>query len=269
MLTQYADIPRYWAPLGHEVALGTHGFLRSPVFDLDRLDYTPDSHLRPTVALLNAPCLILLGAPGAGKTVELERLDSLDAEGPSPMLPLPLGEIADSEDLRHQLFEAEAFRAWREGRSDLVLSLDSLDEGRLSVDNIAALLQRHLRGGPAARLRLRITCRAADWPEGLGFHLNALFGSDRVERLTLTPLRAEDAEAIARAHLGDDAKAFLGAVVEAGVGPLATLPLSLRLLIEVFQADGRLEGGPADLFERAARHLCDELNVGRRDARRR
>src|SRR5690606_39229321 len=82
--TSIADIPRFWAPLGHEVQTDSRGFLRSPVFDPDRFELTPDSNLVPTTSLVNVPGLILLGTPGSGKSVELERLrEASDASTPT------------------------------------------------------------------------------------------------------------------------------------------------------------------------------------------
>lgn len=261
-----AAIPRYWASLGYEFKIDSRGYLRSPVFEYDSYVISQDANLIPTDQLSDVRGLILLGTPGSGKSVELTRLRRL-SNPETPTLSISLGEIAGPEDLYRSLNDDDRVQAWKQGRADLALFLDSLDEGRLSVENLAVYLRRHLVG-PSHRIRLRITCRTSDWPMGLGRHLREWMGHEHVQTLALAPLRASDAKAIARLHLGVKAESFFEAVHEAGAHPLAALPLSLRLLIRVFQAEGKLPRQPAVLFERAVLHLCDERNQDRRDTHR-
>ena len=190
------------------------------------------------------------------------------APADEPSIRVELGAIADAAGLRRQVFDHPAFVSWKQGRSGLTLFLDSLDEGLLSVDNVGVVLRSHLRGGPGERLRVRVTCRAADWPEGLGRSLRDILGEEHAQTLTLAPLRASDAEAIARSELGDQVEAFFEEVHRADVRALTALPLSLQLLLRVFKARGHLPDRPADLFEQASLDLCEEQNDDRVDAQR-
>lgn len=267
--SQAVDVPRFWAPLGHQPQLDPSGYLAESFSFLGLVDSdgTADKGLVATTELETVQGLILLGPPGSGKSVELARLRREDAGG-TPAIMVELNAIADAEDLRRQLLEHDVFETWHEGHSELTLFLDSIDEGILSVENLATILKAALRDGPGDRLRIRVTCRAADWPRGLEEGLRSLLGVNNVQKLSLAPLRAKDAIAIAEAALDGGTEAFFQAVAQAGAGSLAALPLTLQLLVEVYQHQGQLPERPVDLFEQATLHLCEEANLDRLDANR-
>ena len=267
---QLVDITRFWAPLAHAARLSESGYLAESysLFGVEDADRAADEELTSTRGLGEARGLILLGPPGSGKSVELARLHQAASENDVTIV-VELGAIADAQDLRREITEHPAFTAWHEGRSRLTLVLDSIDEGVLSVENLATILGRALRGGPGETLRCRLTCRAAEWTLGLERELRSVLGDDEVRKLTLAPLRARDAREIAQVRLSGDTDAFLEEVVRSGAASLAALPLTLSLLIRVFRRNGgQLPKEPAQLFEKATLYLCEELNVDRRDARR-
>ena len=269
MWREPADVPRFWAPHSHRPKLNPSGFLAES-FSLSGFEGgggVADKKLKATSELEDVQGLVLLGPPGSGKSIELARLHRESANGPLT-LKVELNTIADAEDLRRQLTQHDSFEAWQQNRADLKLYLDSIDEGILSIENLATVLRAALRDGPGDRIQIRVTCRAADWPEGLEKELRLLLGNSNVQKLSLAPLREKDAIAIAEAALDDGIEDFFSAVAKAGAGSLAALPLTLRLLVEVYQRQGRLPERPVELFEQATLHLCDESNLDRLDANR-
>jgi len=267
--TRIVDIPRYWLPTdsAHQAKIDTNGFLATSYSFTGDTDGAADKDLISTSQLGDVRGMILLGPPGSGKSIELARLRQAIPRD-APTIAIELGSIADAADLRLQLHEHATFKAWKDGHSDLVLFLDSIDEGVLSIENLSAVLKAALKDGPGARLRIHVTCRAADWPAGLGRTIQALIGKDETQTLTLVPLRARDALAIAEAEPGVEAASFLSEVVRSHAGPLASLPLTLKLLFEVYRRRGQLPEHPAELYEQATLYLCEESNLDRQDAQR-
>ncbi|RKT74385.1 hypothetical protein DFJ66_7733 [Saccharothrix variisporea] len=79
----------------------------------------------------------------------------------------------------------------------------------------------------------------------------------------LAPLTRRDAEALV-AGAGVEVEGFFDAVVGGGVGPLAAIPLTLQLLLNLYVGDpGRLDDGPQQLFERGVEILVAEPDPGR------
>jgi hypothetical protein len=82
---------------------------------------------------------------------------------------------------------------------------------------------------------VRITCRTAIWPElTLEPALKKIWGDEAIGVFELAPLRRADVMAAAEAR-GVDAKAFIEALYDANVVPFAIKPLTLNLLLSLFQ----------------------------------
>jgi hypothetical protein len=71
----------------------------------------------------------------------------------------------------------------------------------------------------------------------------------------------------AEAH-GIEPGAFIRELYVANAVPFAIKPLTLTLLLGLFQREGKLPRSVADLYTRGCLKLCDESNPSRRDARR-
>ena len=258
-------IDRFWRTNRNSHPLGEGGFLKSPVFEVGGAEHRYDDSYVRTQELASRRCLVLLGPPGSGKTTELGRL--AEELGGGSSLRVALGEIADYAHLKDELFDQPAFRVWIAGQQDLTIILDSLDEGRLSIPTIAATLRGQLRG-PFGRLRLWITCRSADWSEPFESFLGERFGKSEMQTYSLAPLRMSDALEWARARLGDAAPAFMSEVASVKVGALASNPITLRLLLGLFAAGGKLPQSTARVYEEGCKLLCRENSADRRDAGR-
>jgi hypothetical protein len=108
-------------------------------------------------AFADAPCLVLLGEPGMGKTTalraECERVSrALDASAGDQVLWRDLDPYRDENLLVRRVFEHAAIAAWRVGTHHLHLFLDGFDECQLGMPNLGKLLMSELnrpgfRGG--------------------------------------------------------------------------------------------------------------------------
>ena len=159
---------RFWIPREATLNLDGGGYLPDPEGESTR-QYNPD--VVPFESIEALPCLGLLGEPGMGKTYALQSLrKGIDAkisgEG-GKSLWVDLHEYGDEGRLVKDIFECDRFKEWADGSHVLHLFLDSLDECRMRITTLSAVLLSKLRAAPCDRLRLRIACRTDDWPESL------------------------------------------------------------------------------------------------------
>ncbi|MDP8285693.1 MAG: HEAT repeat domain-containing protein, partial [Candidatus Electryonea clarkiae] len=159
---------RFWAPRDDNVHLHLEdGFLPNPK--------EPYSHIRNLSVISfesidKIPCLILLGEPGIGKSIWMEReirnRKKAAIQNNSIVLHFNLNTITES-NLVDKIFNNIEFKKWENSDSYLELFIDSFDEGRLRVNHIADILLEEFMSISLEiqRLKLRITCRGADWPD--------------------------------------------------------------------------------------------------------
>lgn len=215
-------------------------------------------------------CLVLLGEPGIGKSKELEKQKQLTqsriSESADDVLFFELG-IYGSTDLRKEVFENSTIENWSRGTNNLYLFLDSLDEGRLAVNALTRLLANKLKDLPRDRLRLRITCRTAEWQSSsFEDELVTLFGSDAVKVFELHPLCRSDAEGAAEQN-GLDPRRFMTEVADNDVEAFASKPVTVNLLIKFFKRHNTLPKTQSELYLEGCRALCDDTDK-RKEARR-
>jgi hypothetical protein len=169
--------------------------------------------------------------------------------------------------LLHRIFESEKFTAWKNGTSHLFFHLDSLDEALLRIDSIANLLASVLPELPTDRMSIRIACRTAVWPANiLETALTSIWG-DSVGVFELAPLRRKD---IFTALEANDilVEGFMRAVFAAQAVPFAIKPLTLKMLLTIYQRRGNLPSSNLDLYRQGCLALCEEQNKSRRDSGR-
>ena len=257
---------RFWCPRGATINLSDGGYLDDPDSQWGRI-YNPE--VKPFEAISETPCLALLGEPGIGKTrtIEAEREGAetrIKQEG-DDILWLDLRSYGSEDRLVRNLFESEKFLAWIRGSHRLHVFLDSLDEGLLRIDTLAALLADEFKRYPVERLSLRIACRTAEWPSSLETELQQLWGEKAVGVYELVPLRRRDVVEAAKAN-GPDPDAFLAEISRAEVTPLAIKPVTLDFLLSTYQRHGSLPKTQAELYLEGCRLLCEETNKDRRAA---
>jgi len=258
---------RFWCPREGVMNLSDGGFLFDPESEHANL-VAPDVVSFDTIAHL--PCQALLGEPGIGKTTAMEDLrNSLQqsvTEAGDALLYVNLNEYGDESRLICDVFESEFFVAWTRGRHVLYLFLDSLDECRLRITQIATIIKNRMRqiSEHLPRLRLRIACRTADWPDTLEQSLTDIWGKDGYGAFELAPLRRRDVQLAAEAR-GVDATHFLAEVARTETAAFANKPITLRFLLTAFKDDGQLPASRRELYERGCKMLCDEWNPDRRN----
>ena len=250
------------------VDLSDGGFLVDPTQTIFR-PRTP----RPTALsqLEKYRALGLLGEPGMGKSTTLKaeagRLAAEPTDENVISIHVDLRDFSSETLLCQRVFESPKVTAWKRGASHLVLHLDSLDEALLRIDSIASLIASELRALPTDRLSIRVACRTAVWPEQtLEPALKEIWGDQAVGIFELAPLRRVDVTAAAEER-AIDPRAFIEQLYVANVVPFAIKPLTLNLLLGLFQSGGRLPRSIADLYTLGCRKLCEEQNPSRRDTR--
>lgn len=247
------NLERLLLPEGEPTPLSIDGFLEDQVL-------WGESPLVDVAAIDAVPCVIVLAPPGMGKS---HFLTSLATKSQNAVF-FDLGTLGDRQELHEDLFESERLADWRAGDGTLDLVLDGLDEGGLVVKRLHQALARELRREDTQRLRLRIACREAVWPEELTGALERLWGKDSVVKYRLAPLRRNDVRAAASA-IGAEPDQFLAAVEARGVGPLAARPLTLAMLLAAFFDSGsELPQTRAGLYKSGLTQLAAENNERRR-----
>ncbi|HEV7428542.1 MAG TPA: hypothetical protein VGQ46_19470 [Thermoanaerobaculia bacterium] len=245
---------RFWCPREGSYSLTADGFLREP-------------HKRYRVGDVKAfaeisdiPVLLLLGEPGIGKTfaitAERESIHAAVAQRCERILWPDLQEVDSSERFDRVVIDTPEFQAWLKGESILHLYLDALDECMLRVRTLGRLLINALQDGPAERLRLRLTCRTAEWSNELEIALKRLLGENRVQVFELLPLTRADVAQSLLAN-GIDEAAFFDYVDRTSASALASRPVPLNFLIRCFRR-GDLPATQIDLYERGCLSLCEE-----------
>ncbi|UYV13245.1 MAG: hypothetical protein NCW75_02925 [Phycisphaera sp.] len=206
----------------------------------------------PTEDLADFQVCILLGSAGSGKTFEITLLEETEKAMERDVRSRRFADIGDhSEGLERRLTGLSD-----NANQDSVISLDAFDE--LMVDlpmanrTLTNWIREHLE---AKKPRLRLSCRSAVWAYGITDALKAAYGEDQVFAGDIQSLSQEDVVAIARS-VGLDGEAFVEATHKAGVGLLAEQPLTLTMLMGVFEDQGALHGPRSKLFADAVKYLA-------------
>lgn len=249
---------RYWCPRGALINFSEDGFLFSPG------EYNPQ--ILPFEKIAGTPVLVLLGEPGIGKTSAMKAERDLIGEAASregdEVLLRDLRPYGTPEQVIAKIFGHRKFQAWVAGTHRLHLLLDSFDECRLEVKQLASVIAEELRDYEDARERLilRIACRTADWSGLLESALREIWGDDAVKVYELAPLTQDDVR-VAAADEGIDPEQFLTDVHYREVGPLAAKPLTLRLLLNLYGHEGgRLPLTQAELYAKGCGLLARETS---------
>lgn len=213
-------------------------------------------------------CLILLGEPGIGKSTAIhdETLrirQSVESEKP---IMVNLKEYGNEELLWKDLFESARWQEYGKGQCKLQLFLDSLDEVRIRIHNVQSLLLRGLRDGPLENLFLRIACRTSEWPSSFHDQLCTLWSSDTVQVYELAPLTRNNAMQAAR-YRGIDPDGFIRTVHEKQIGALASKPITLKFLLDLYSSQGDFPTGQVELYRQGCLYLCEEPDKERREKR--
>lgn len=256
---------RLWAPVGDEP---TPGFA---VEDSDWYRQVLAPEVKRLDELVDVPCLFLLGEPGMGKSTSLQA--EVDRLRENPMS----GHLVHSADLAEissdagldDLFSQPVLERWRDGEDTLHLFLDSYDESLRRYRALKRRLLGKLRDQPLHRLRLRVACRAGDFPGHLPADMQAIWpsppddGPTVVRTYLLQPLSRSTVRAWADAD-GVDSESFIAAIDRHNARSFAARPISLRPLIAQYRS-GQFPESEVALFDGSTRSLRREVNPDRGD----
>lgn len=258
--------PRYWIPFDSDVSLDYDGFPVDPEGEFAR--YYSSSHMLASFA--EVPALVLLGEPGIGKSTALaEEHDRLKNAGVAVFY-RELNRYQTDTALISDLFHNQQIQEWRSHPdTQLVFLLDSLDECQLFIHRAARIIAGELEKLPLERLKFRITCRVADWPEEMTKALNGLWPTPQgnevslVQRLSLVPLRCKDVVQAATDR-GLDASSFLEEVRRVDIASFASHPHTLNMLLDIYRDRSSLPARRAEIFEQGCLYLVTENSRSRK-----
>ncbi len=223
-----------------------------PARDADR---NPEQYPQPLQEFRSVPAYVLLGDPGAGKTIAFEA-ECEALEGTACL-------IAARDFLA---LDIDSHPAWR-GKT---LFIDGLDEVRVgSIDVRMPFDAIRGRLDSLGQPRFRLSCREADW---LGAndreHLESVSPDSRVTVLRLNLLTDLDVASILNAHPDiDDAGEFIASAQERGVDGLLANPQTLKMLADVVARSGKWPESRLETFEMACGQMVREHNEEHEAAR--
>lgn len=254
---------RYWVSAEKDYPVDHMGFPINPVAEHA---WYYQTEAAPFDKLTERRCLILLGDPGLGKTTALseayETAKAKVAGGPDQVMFRNLGEFESQSYLVDEVFRAPEVERWKNDGGTMHLFLDSLDEGRLHIDAIARTIESQIRKLQVERLTLRIACRSAEWPEPLTSTLKDIYKAagvspDSFGVFHLMPLHADDVRQAANDR-GIDPDVFLKAVLAREAVAMAMRPVTLKMLLDIFQREGALPTSKWDVYEKGCLLLCED-----------
>jgi predicted NACHT family NTPase len=262
---------RFWCSHTSQVNLGDRGYLCDPESEYGHL-LNPE--LVGLEAIADVPCLILLGEPGIGKSQEMKNLVKYTVESIQPSHPPLELNLRSCNNLATDLIKDQDFIDWSNGEHRLYLFLDSLDEGLLTIGNLATQLVDELSKNKYSdkldRLYLRIACRTAVLPQFLEEGLQRLW-PENLAIYELAPLRQVDVENAATEE-NIESQDFLSEVRDKALVPLAIKPLTLRFLLNIYKRNGNqfsVDQTLCSLYLEGCRLLCAENNLSRQGANQR
>ena len=235
------------------------GFLESEPHVQTGEELTAGALVAPHVAA-GAGALVLLGEPGIGKStvfanvvsesepVWVDAADLTDATFHDL-----LGRHLEGLPGRHDVPEAQD--------DPRIVVVDQIDESPM-VRRLAGRIRMCLEDWDTSSLVLLLACRTVDYPSNLTEALRAVHADPLLA--DLAPLTREQAIRLADSADGVDGAALVEAAVEAGAGVLASVPLTLAMLVRTYRKTGELEPDPRKLFADGVVQLADEHDDRRR-----
>lgn len=236
-------VPRHVVPLGTEYGVDDDGFLSIR-------PWSRPTGYRAISEISSTESLAVLGEPGIGKSTAIEQLVARDRA----VVFVRLAEAVDVRTLDDLLGLSGTGRV----QDETTLVLDGVDECPLPAKALIRRVDTALRAGLATRVV--VGCRTADWVDGLEDTLSAALGQFAL--VEMLPLSRDDVAFLAGTR-GVDSRMFLRAVRRSSAVPLATLPLSLDLLLSIFQARSGLPESPAELYHQGLMLLAGDPDAAR------
>ena len=260
---------RYWVPRDQAPTI-TDGYLVSPSTEQSWLAPRQAAELKTLAQLADVPCLVLLGDPGTGKSVELknEEVRHRSAQAGTSHAVLRIDLKRSSPDvLEREAFGAPEFIGWANGQHSLTILFDSMDECWRRTPQLGRFLLSRLRpvlaGKSAQPLFVRLNCRAAEWQSEIEEDLRKAFGEkttgEKVQIWRLAPLCQGDVR-LAATGSGLDADSFLRQVAAVDVNALAAHPVTLLMLLGMAREGKGLGKNRAEIYAAGCEMLCRDAH---------
>jgi hypothetical protein len=203
--------------------------------------------------LLQKPAVILLGRPGAGKTTELKRLFGGHQTHDGRKVLYFDAKACSSEP--SAIFSDPSWPAVKD--QPVLLVLDGVDELIMECPRYAHIFASRLNHERVSRspgsLQVVISCRHAEWPEGIDF-----WPREELIIARLCQLTDEAAQAFVREHLKARENDFWQQVHGQKIEFMAVWPHSLgELVLEFDRHGGKLPGSLFELLKNASVRRCD------------
>lgn len=214
---------------------------------------------QPLSELEASPCLVLLGLPGMGKTTEMALAIRRAQERGEKVHLVDLGRVQTLQQLSDELAESSS------GIHSLFL--DGLDEALSRLVQLETLIPELLRSlfnskNGLQNVRLRISCRSAEWSPALEVQLRSLW-PDAFKKYELGTLRESDVADACR-QLFLDHELFRSLVEDYNAEPLASRPVTLNMLLNLFAKNGDFPKEHAELYRKGLLATIEERGRPRR-----
>jgi hypothetical protein len=223
-------------------------------------------------ALRDVPCLVLLGLPGMGKTHEMARQATIATDHGDKVTFVSVGRLANVADLETIVWPEGFEQSAISSSTTWALFFDGIDEAVAQPAQIEkaipGILRRLAQLLPLERLRVRISCRTAEWPSSLEAELRTIWNDDLLQVYELGQLRSSDvATAAKQTDLANFAEEFLEQVRMHDAELLASRPVTLKMLLNLFGNNSTLPTSQARLYRRGLLASIEEANLDRRESR--
>ncbi|WP_422659277.1 NACHT domain-containing protein [Paenibacillus sp. EC2-1] len=220
-------------------------------------------NIKTTEDISNFTCVVLLGEPGIGKSESMKSLVSAE-DNEDKFLHINLRSYGSEERLIRSLFENPIFLEWEKSNEDnIYIYLDSLDECLLRINHVSSILADEFKKFDVQRIYLRIACRTSEWPHQLEKDLVELWGKDQFSALELLPLREKDVIEVVK-DKGLHVNNFITELSEKDIVPFAIKPVTLQMLIDIYQSSGRFPETQGEIYLQGCQILCEEPNETRK-----
>lgn len=257
---------RYWSPPDGKIFFTKDGLLEDPE---NRWGKFANSELVDLSSFDKTGCLVMLGEPGIGKSIEIKDLHetTLQDKGEDHVLMIDLSEMPSPDIFRDELTQTIQYKNWAERGEPFHLFLDSFDEGMSSSSfkSFAKYFTRMLRqqADNLSVLYLRISCRTAIWQTYLEEDLKAFWNGDNFKKYELCPLTVSDVQTALDAYSINKERFFSELRAKEIIG-LAGKPLTLNVLIDVFRRDGQFPEKKSEIYFQGCSLLIEEQDPAKK-----